>query len=179
MPAIEKSEENHKVQPALFLDLDGTIRYSKNGKFINHPEDIVLFEGVEDRIWKYRENGYLVVGVTNQGGAAFGYKTVLDIEVEIEKTLALFNRNPFHKVKYAPGHAKGTVFPYNFRSLLRKPDIGMLVLAEVEFLAEGIILDWENSLLVGDRPEDQACAERAGIGFRLAHEFFNRPAPEE
>ena len=44
MPAIEKSEETYKVHPALFLDLDGTIRYSKNGKFINHPEDIELFE---------------------------------------------------------------------------------------------------------------------------------------
>lgn len=35
------------VRPALCLDLDGTIRYSKNGDFINGPEDVALFEGVE------------------------------------------------------------------------------------------------------------------------------------
>jgi D-glycero-D-manno-heptose 1,7-bisphosphate phosphatase len=69
------------------------------------------------------------------------------------------------------------VVPYNYRSLLRKPDIGMLALMEYELFDEGYIVDWDNSLFVGDRPEDQECAKRAGLSFHWAWDFFGRPNP--
>ncbi len=161
-----------KVLPALCLDLDGTIRYSKSGKFISGPDDIALFEGVEEKIWQYRHNGYLIFGITNQGGVAYGLKTPADNMAEIDATIALFNKNPFHIIKESYHHPNGKVEPYNHRSLLRKPDIGMLVLCEVEAWDKGYIVDWDNSLFVGDRPEDQACAEKAGIAFQWADTFF-------
>jgi D-glycero-D-manno-heptose 1,7-bisphosphate phosphatase len=164
----------HVVKPALCLDLDGTIRYSKRGPFIHKPEDIVLFDGTEDVIWGFRDKGYLILGVTNQGGVAYGLKKPGDVDDEIEATLRLFERNPFDVIKASLLHPEGRVEPYKHRSLLRKPDIGMLALYEAEFFAKGVVIDWDNSIFVGDRPEDEECAGRAGIEFIWAHEFFNR-----
>jgi D-glycero-D-manno-heptose 1,7-bisphosphate phosphatase len=162
------------TRPALCLDFDGTIRYSKTGKFINQPEDVVLFEGVEGKIWEYRNQGYMIFGITNQGGVAFGYKTVEGHELEIQRTLELFNENPFHLIQSSYGHPDGTVQPYNHTSLLRKPYYGMLVLCEIEAKELGVLIDWPNSIFVGDRPEDKACAESAGLKFIGADDFFGR-----
>lgn len=162
------------LRPALCLDLDGTIRYSKNGHFINSPEDVVLFDGVEERIWQYRADGYLIFGITNQGGVAYGLKTPEDHDAEVNAMLAQFVRNPFDIIQVCFSHPDGNTEPYNHRSLLRKPAVGMLVLCEVEARHCDYIVDWDNSLFVGDRPEDKECAEKAGISFQWAHEFFNR-----
>lgn len=163
-----------KVCPALCLDLDGTVRYSKSGKFISGPDDIALFDGVEQQIWSYRNNGYLIFGITNQGGVAYGLKTPASHMAEIDATIALFDQNPFHIIKSCYHHPGGKVEPYNHRSLLRKPNIGMLILCEVEAWEKGYIVEWDNSLFVGDRPEDQKCAENAGIAFQWADSFFGR-----
>lgn len=161
-------------RPALCLDLDGTVRYSKNGEFINKPEDIALFDDAEEKIWKYREQGYLIFGITNQGGVAYGYKVPSDVDAEIEKTCNLFKKNPFHIIKSCLHHPKGTHEPFNHRSLLRKPYIGMLVVCEIEAWDAGYIVDWDNSLFVGDREEDEQCAKNAGVAFQWAHVFFSR-----
>lgn len=166
-----------KVVPALCLDLDGTVRYSQNGEFINKPEDIALFDGVEEKIWQYRNEGYLIFGLTNQGGVAYGYKIPMDNDAEIDMMCSLFKRNPFHIIKSCLHHEKGTQEPYNHRSLLRKPNIGMLALCEVDAWEYGYIVDWDNSIFVGDRPEDEQCALKAGVYFRWAWDFFGRPDP--
>ena len=164
------------LKPALCLDLDGTIRYSKSGEFINTIEDIALFDGIENKLWFYRtEMRFLILGISNQGGVAYGYKTPRDIENEVNATIGLFNNNPFHMIKMCYHHEDGSIEPYNTRSLLRKPNIGMLVLCEHECFENGYMIDWSNSLFVGDRPEDQQCARNAGIAFRWAWDFFGRP----
>lgn len=166
------------VKPALCLDLDGTVRFNANdpGGFVNGPDDVALFPGVEAKLWEYRSRGYLVLGFSNQGGVAFGYKTHQDVDAEIAATIGAFERNPFHVVKCCLHHEKGKVEPWRHRSLLRKPDVGMLAVAEVECFDEGYVVDWDNSLFVGDRGEDQECAKRAGMAFRWAHKFFGRPS---
>lgn len=164
------------VKPALCLDLDGTVRYSLEGEFINHPDHVALFPDVETKLWEYRDQGYLIFGITNQGGVAFGHKSVLSHDAEIQRMFSLFDRNPFHIIKACFHHPQGAIEPYNHRSLLRKPDIGMLALCEVEaWEQESSIVDWDNSLFVGDRAEDEECAGRAGIRFVRADEFFGRP----
>lgn len=165
-----------KVMPALCLDLDGTIRYSTSGEFIKHPSDIALFDDVEAKLWEYRRSGHLIIGISNQGGVAFGIKSPQQDMLEMDTMLALFSDNPFHLVKSCWNHEKGKVFPFNMRSLYRKPDIGMLAQCEFEAFNEGIVIDWNNSLFVGDRPEDEECAKRAGIQFMWAWQFFERPA---
>jgi D-glycero-D-manno-heptose 1,7-bisphosphate phosphatase len=169
-----------QVKPALCLDWDGTIRRSKSGaKFIAGPEDIELFPGVEAKLWEYRDNDYLIFGVSNQGGVAYEIKRPKDDMAEVDATLALFTRNPFHLVKTCWHHPAGKHPVFGHRSLLRKPDIGMLVLCEFEAFNSGFIVDWGNSLFVGDRSEDQECAERASIAFRHADDFFGRKADDD
>lgn len=164
----------YKVQPAVCLDFDGTIRYSKHGRIINHPEDVALFDGVEEKIWSYKNNGYLIFGITNQGGVAYGFKTEAAWQAELAQTIGLFERDPFDHVAYSLLHPKGRVKPYNHRSLLRKPEIGMLAACEVAMFQQGIVVDWDKSIFVGDRPEDEECATRAGLAFIHADIFFER-----
>lgn len=177
MEKVKNLSEIHIVKPALCLDFDGTIRRSKSGKtFIKNFQDIELIPNIEKLIWKYRDNGYLILGISNQAGVAHGFKLPVEIELEMDATFKLFERNPFHIVKFCYHDHKGSIEPYNHRSLLRKPGIGMLALMESEAWQNGFVIDWDKSLFVGDRPEDEECAKRAGIDFNhidkfSAHEF--------
>jgi D-glycero-D-manno-heptose 1,7-bisphosphate phosphatase len=165
------------VKKALVLDFDGTVRRSKSGQtFISGPDDIEIMPGVEKLIWRYRQLGYAIFGLSNQGGVAHGFKTFLKCAEEFEATYAAFEKNPFHLVKYCMRDGKGKVEPYNHRSLGRKPDIGLLYEMEVEaYDKAGWIIDWDNSLFVGDRPEDEECAKRAGVPFRHIDHFLTQP----
>lgn len=165
-----------KVAPALCLDLDGTVRRSKSGQsFIKNFEDIELMPGIEKLIWMYRDMGYLIFGISNQGGVAHSYKLPLEIENELDRTLALFKQNPFHVVKMCYHMEDGNTHPYCYRSMLRKPNIGMLALAEAECFKGGYVVDWDNSLFVGDRPEDEECAKNANIKFEHIDSFLSTP----
>lgn len=165
-----------KVTPALCLDWDGTIRRSKSGAtFIKNWQDIELIPGIERIIWRYRDMGYLIIGVSNQAGVAHGFKLAMEIERERDATLDLFKENPFHIVKMCYHDGKGNVEPYCHRSLFRKPDYGMLAISEFDAYNAGYVIDWNRSLFVGDRPEDEQCAKNAGIAFRSAESFLNEP----
>lgn len=165
-----------KVVPALCLDFDGTIRRSASGKtFIENSRDIELMPGIERLIWRYRNMGWLILGISNQAGVAHGFKLPMEVELEMDVTLKQFVNNPFHIVKFCYHDGKGRIAPYNKRSLLRKPDIGMLAVMETEAFNQGFVIDWDNSLFVGDRPEDEECAKRAGIPFRYIDSFLKEP----
>lgn len=166
--------DKFKIMPAAFFDLDGTIRTVRGKVFADVPEDYVLYPGVEEKLQGLRNEGYLICGVTNQGGVAYGRKTIKQLAEEISFTTGLFIVNPFHIIKACIFMEGGTVEPYNRRSLLRKPDIGMLVLCEYEAMKQNIVIDWTNSFMVGDRDEDEQCAQRAKIKFYWANNYFGR-----
>ena len=166
------------IMPALCLDFDGTIRYSSRGTFISGPDDVRLYADVEAKLWEYRQDGWLICGVTNQGGVAYGYHTIDEIQANIDATLALFDENPFQAVLACFHHPGGHVPPYNIRSLSRKPDIGMLAEMERQVWARGIAIDWDNSLMVGDSADDEGLATNARIAFQWAWEFFEREKPQ-
>lgn len=164
---------NHKVVPALCLDFDGTIRRTKTGKpFIKDSNDIELMPGIESLIWKYRNSGYLILGISNQASVAHGFKIPAQIELEMDTTLSLFKSNPFHLLKFCYHDGKGKVKPYCYRSLMRKPDIGMLAVMEFDAWNKGYVIDWDNSLFVGDRPEDEQCAKNAQMSFMHIDSFL-------
>lgn len=167
---------NMRVVPALCLDMDGTVRRSSSGAtFIKNFQDIELMPGIEKLIWRYRNLGWLIFGISNQAGVAHGFKLPMEIEAEMDATLKQFVNNPFHSVQYCYHDGKGKIEPYNHRSLGRKPDIGMLYVMEIEAWKEGYVVDWDNSLFVGDRLEDEVCAQRAGIPFRHIDSFLKEP----
>jgi D-glycero-D-manno-heptose 1,7-bisphosphate phosphatase len=162
----------------LCLDLDGTVRRSKSGKtFIEGPDDIELIPGVLPLLKKYHCEGWILIAISNQGGVAHGFKTYVTMHKEFEVTYKLcWNNGPlFFDMLAATADPRGKVEPHTFRSLCRKPDYGMLAIAENKLLSDRIYPDWDNSLFIGDRPEDEECAKAAGIPFLHIDEFLKQP----
>lgn len=165
------------MRKALVLDLDGTVRYKKDDPdgFINGPDDVVLYPDVEAKLQEYKEAGWLICGVTNQGGVAYGHKTEVDAHREVIRMRDLFEEDPFDIVVLCPFMWGGNKRPYNRNTMYRKPSIGMLAIVEyVLYEDDDELIDWDNSLIVGDREEDYEMAQNAHVEFRTAEEFFSR-----
>lgn len=166
-----------KRRKLLVLDLDGTVRRSKSGKeFIQGPDDIEIIPGTEEVLWQYAADDWLICGVTNQGGVAYGIRSMEQIQDELRAMAKLWDKgDPFQgRIQFCPFHPKGKETPFKMDSLCRKPHYGMLVLTEAMLYQRGILADWPNSMMVGDRMEDFQCAMAAGIDFKWAEEFFLR-----
>lgn len=184
--------EQYTIKPALVLDLDGTVRRSKKGQAALldplcdagpcvDPGDVELFPGVEEFIHAYKAaHDCYVVAVSNQGWVAKGSSTMAQILEVAVATRNAFASDPFDILFACPFDTKGTVAPHNLRSLTRKPDYGMLVLAEhYAHTAAGVYIDWDHpaTVMVGDRADDHGCASIAGVHFEWACDFFGRQAP--
>ncbi len=158
----------------LLLDIDGTVRVSKSGAtFINNEDDIILNKNIKEKIKKYMNLGYEVVGVSNQAGVAHGFKTKSTVQKEMKKTGELLGKNIVFPVYICVFDEKGTHNNYAHYSLQRKPNIGMLAVIEEDYVTKRRIFpDWKNSLFVGDREEDFFCADIAGIPFQHIDDFL-------
>lgn len=149
---------------ALFLDLDGTIRYSGDSIFINTPDQVRIFDCVELKLLEYRTQGYLLIGVTNQGGISAGFMTEENLQANLERTQELLGDARLDKIYVAR--------TMDITDALRKPNAGMLLMARADHH-----LELSECLMVGDRPEDKGAADNAGVSFQWAWEFFGRYAP--
>lgn len=165
------------LKPAIVCDLDGTIRYPKgDAEYINDPDDIAFYDGVLEALWRYREKGYAILGATNQGGVAHGHLTPGDWSAQCRRMGALAEQEcergwPFHRVRACFYMASGDHDQYGHRSLCRKPRYGQLAVLEQEAREQGVVIDWDESVMIGDREEDMACAEAAGITFWHAEDW--------
>lgn len=164
----------------LFLDLDGTVRQTKSGAtFISDPYDQELIPGVENSIDCYRDAGWLVIGVTNQGGVLAGHKTLENCFLEQRQTLKLIpqmsmllfcTNNGDSMYRYLRGSKlerpilSGSKRYGNFR----KPNPGMFIFGLGYFDTDE---KPEQALMVGDRIEDQQAASNANIQFMWAEEW--------
>src|SRR6185295_6796730 len=70
-------KKNTKKQPAVFLDRDGTLIEEVN--YLSRVEDLRLFPFSADAVRLLKENGYLVIVVTNQSGIGRGIYTEADM----------------------------------------------------------------------------------------------------
>jgi len=175
---IETNKYFHR-KPVLFLDLDGTVRESASGKkFIKDVNDIKIRPYVLPTLHYYKKKGFAIVAITNQGSIAFGIKTNEDVIAELEKTDALCE-GLFDSMHYCPTHEKGR-YPYDIKSLDRKPHTGMISGAERVLLTQHFTqIDYGKSIFVGDRLEDEECAKRAGIQFIWEYNFFMATVKQE
>lgn len=88
------------LHSALCLDLDGTVRYNPKGGFINGPKDVKVFSDADEKLWEYKEAGWLIFGISNQGGVAHGFKTPAVSDAEVEAMISQFKHgNPFDIIK--------------------------------------------------------------------------------
>lgn len=143
--------ENKK--PALFLDRDGVL--TEEISYITSVENLHIFPYAAECIRQIHEKGYYAIVITNQSGVARGLFT--------EKTLK--DMNTFLKemtgvdaIYYCPHHPDGDVDQYRKICKCRKPEIGLLEQACLDF-----DIDMNRSYMVGDRAGDILTGQRAGL----------------
>jgi D-glycero-D-manno-heptose 1,7-bisphosphate phosphatase len=163
----------------LLLDLDGTIRRSTIGEFINDPSDQEPIEGAIESLKSAQKQGWAMIGITNQAGVAAGHKTLESAILEQKKTLEIF---PMLSCIYFCPDFKGQkcfclervccveidkMYP-ELIGQFRKPNPGM-IFASLRAFDENPT----DILMVGDRKEDEFAAKNAGLRFLGASEFRN------
>jgi D-glycero-D-manno-heptose 1,7-bisphosphate phosphatase len=164
-----------RATKVLYLDLDGTVRKcNEDGVgFVNKASDVVVYNGITEKLKIFKENGWRIVGITNQGGVSLGHLSFEDMSLAIMETQKQTG-NAFDKIMACVHHpdAKDPEFSVCW---CRKPRIGNIVESAI---ALGKIYDEyyppHLALFVGDREEDKQCAENAGIRFLDAKEWRKR-----
>jgi D-glycero-D-manno-heptose 1,7-bisphosphate phosphatase len=162
----------------LLIDLDDTLREPLSGQqYFQHPQDQQIIAGADIALRAYKDD-WIIVGITNQGGVGAGHKSMQQCVQEQQYTLALFpdlkeiyfcpdfeGRKCFRVTHHNVHNHSKTKWSGNYR----KPGAGMLNLAMVRHKHSP-----QNTLYVGDRPEDEAAARRAGVQFQWAADWIEQ-----
>jgi D-glycero-D-manno-heptose 1,7-bisphosphate phosphatase len=162
--------------PVLYLDLDGTVRkgFDEIGKFVNGPDDVELFPRMAERLLSYKQKGWRIVAVSNQGGIATGQVSEVNVMSALRRTQELSGLA--FDLMYICQHHPSAHDPEWRNCFCRKPKIGMLVMAAMQ-LGEmhPELYPPHLAMMVGDRDEDRLCAESAGVKFMQASEWRELP----
>ncbi len=138
----------NQKQKTVFIDRDGTLIEEVN--FLSRLEDLQFFDYTNDAIRLLKENGFLVVIVTNQSGVGRGIYTesaMHEIHGKIQTDLTE-KIDAFYFCPHLP--TDGCV--------CRKPNLGMIEAAQRDFT-----IDLENSWMIGDKAIDVETGFNAGI----------------
>lgn len=158
---------------ALFLDIDGTVRQTEHlpNKYPTKPEEVELLHSKDVMrllLDKYREEGYQLIGVSNQSGIAKGTVSEKDVQACFEKTRELlgYSEEEF-PILYCP-HKSAPISCF-----CRKPQSGM---AFSQILERKLYPG--NSLMVGDRTTDETMAKRLSIPYIDVNKFWKQTTLE-
>ena len=136
-------------QKAVFIDRDGTLIEEVN--FLSRVEDLRFFPFTLEAVKLLKNNGFLVVVVTNQSGigrSIYGEEDMHAIHDEIQSHVD--NRlDKFYFCPHRPDEG----------CRCRKPNLGMIEDARRDF---GI--DFSRSWIVGDKKLDVETGFNAGLG---------------
>ena len=153
------------TKKAVFLDRDGTI--NREIGHLYSSSELEFIPGVIDAIKEIRNQGYLVVVITNQAGVARGLYREEDV-VLLHKVMnqRLMKEGAFiDAFYYCPHHPEAVVEKYRLQCNCRKPKPGMILKA-----FEDLGVNPEESILIGDKESDILAGENAGI----THNFIVR-----
>lgn len=145
------------MQPAIFLDKDGTL--IPDIPYNIDPEQITLYPETGPALQRLKQAGFQLIVASNQAGVARGYFTedaltaVFDRLNELLKPFAV----TLDGFEYCPNHPDGTVEPYAITCERRKPRPGMLLDA-----ARTYDFDLAASWMIGDILNDIEAGNRAG-----------------
>jgi D-glycero-D-manno-heptose 1,7-bisphosphate phosphatase len=141
-----------KSNKILFLDRDGVINIDKN--YLYKIEDFEFVDGVFEVCRLYQDRGYKIIIVTNQSGIGRGYYTHGDFAKLTDWMIGEFKSNGVNilDVYYCP-HTPDD------ECNCRKPKTGMIDKAN-----EYYSIDYENSIMVGDKESDIQLAINAKLG---------------
>ncbi len=144
-----------------FLDRDGVINSNKlNNGYVGSLKYFKWVPGAIKAIKFLNDKNYKVVVVTNQSGIARGFFTIKDvrkIHSYIQKKLKE-NGAKIDAFYFCPFHKDGIIKRFKKNSILRKPNIGMFLLAKKKWN-----IDSKNSFMIGDQKTDMEFAKNAKI----------------
>lgn len=162
-----------KAVPVLYLDIDGTVRQGKDdplGRFVNGPEDVVVFPEAVEMMRRWKAGGGRIIGVSNQGGIALGILTERRVAAAMATTHDQAE-HLFDKIAWCHHHPDAS-HPEMARCWCRKPSPGLLIETSLDLAHHyGEYYPPYMALFVGDRDEDKECARLAGIDFMWATEW--------
>ena len=166
-------DEKEKAVPVLYLDLDGTVRQGKDdnlGKFVNGPEDVIVFPEAVEMMRRWKAGGGRIIGVSNQGGVALRIMSYEQCQAAMRETYEQCDRL-FDKIAFCVHHPNAEL-PEFARCWCRKPSPGLLIEAALDIAARfNEYYPPYMGLMVGDRPEDEQCAKLAGLDFLWAADW--------
>ncbi|MEG4201735.1 HAD-IIIA family hydrolase [Microcoleus sp. Pol12A5] len=158
----------------LFCDVDGTLTGTVSGAtFKSNPRDVLVLPGVENALAHYAKEGYLIIGISNEGGVGAGHKKLEAAFEEKQYTCLLLPQ--LDAIYFCPDFAgqilcradRDTATEVQVESgkysSFRKPGAGM-----IEYCLFLYGSDVGKCWMVGDRPEDEKAAEAMGINFIAA-----------
>ncbi len=162
-------EEKNTLQPAVFLDRDGTINEQMG--YINHSCRFQLLPGAAEAIKKLNDADIPVVVISNQSGLARGYFPEELLDEVHEKMNRLLAEKGAHvdAIYYCPHHPEAKEEQFRAACSCRKPKPGLVLKA-----AEQLNLDPGRSYVVGDRWSDIKTAANCGAKSVLVRTGYGR-----
>ncbi len=157
-------------QPAVFVDRDGTLIEEVN--FLSRVEDLRLFPFTADAVKLLKDNGFLVIVVTNQSGIGRGIYDEAAMhsiheQIQIELSGAI---DGFYFCPHLPCDG----------CECRKPGLGMINSALADFE-----IDMSASWMIGDKKIDIETGVKASIrtafvltGYGLKHQPLLETNPD-
>ena len=135
---------------AVFLDRDGVI--NDHVRYVNTPDDLILFPGVGKAIAQLNQAGFKVFVVTNQGGVGLGFMKEENLHAIHDKMERLLREEQaeLQEIAYCPHKPKEGC-------ACRKPEPQMIL-----DLAKKHDIDLAQSYMVGDRDTDIYAGQKAG-----------------
>lgn len=158
VPFVRKWSGEYKNK-ALILDFDDTLRTSCGpNKWPEKPEDVKVLPNRTETLKRYSENGYLLLGASNQSAIAKGLSES-DCIACFEETIKQLGVKV--EYMYCP-HKVPPVSCY-----CRKPSPGMGA-----YWIEKYKLDPSQCIMVGDATSDKTFAGRCGFKYFHPDQFF-------
>lgn len=157
---------------ALFLDRDGIINVEKN--YVWRIEDFEFLPGIFELCTTARQQGFLLVVITNQAGIGRCYYTEADFKHLTDWMLEQFRERDIEidRVYHCPYHPTAGIGEYRQESFHRKPNPGMILQAR-----DDLGLDLSRSVLVGDKDSDIEAGVAAGVKSNIKLVLSGKPDP--
>ena len=172
---------------AAFVDRDGVVNQLVPDRVTGLPEsplrveDVVLVEGAARALKQLESASWLLIGVSNQPGAAKGMVSVGQLEAVQARVVELLGAEgaAFDDFRLCLHHPDGVVPGLTGNCERRKPAPGMLMEA-----AHALGIDLGRSWMIGDTDTDILAGRAAGCRTVLiehaesAHKRFDRAKPD-
>ena len=137
-------------QKAIFLDRDWTINRLFDKNYVCDKEKVVLLPGIKEVLAKLRQDGYLLIVVTNQTGIGAWFYTkhqAEEVNWKIQQLL-WFKFNSIYSCYHHP----------QANCSCRKPNIGLFQQAFEDFE-----IDVNSSFMIWDKCKDIEAGKKIGL----------------